>query len=1294
MCEADDGGGSPRRSALLSSQSEQTGPLTGDDAAAVLQGLLLQLWGQRIDLRSKLQQGLSDNTKGQQLRQIRSRAAAREAAARVLQRHRRSRSYLGRWRIVLLNLERNCDLRKKLHCWSAARCIQRCWRLAAFRSQWNCLIADIRLRRAAVVARLRHQAAAGLQRWLRRVTIRRLWASLIAESRAYRELRKRLAMEWDRQNGAREKAAVLLQRTYRGSVGRRLAAVLAFEGREAYDARAHAVRLMRHEVKPLPGSLEEEESELMRHRIQAATKLQWFARTVAARRSWSKLLDETAAYASLVARRNLMLKRLAARSAGATATPALSVAMSAAQSAAVDKLQRWRMVSMSTARMRINFAIRLQRAARAALMRKKWRVLLDAATTYSVMVRRRDAVEQTWRRRACSKDVIVGPSAQPSATAAEMTAARLLQRWWRRVVTRRAWRPLILDLREHHEKVSHLKRNNAAERLQLWLRRAMIRRLWREMIARKRAYRERYAAALKEVELLYFRAAVVVQSRFRGRTGRCLAAVLASKGRQAYEIELREVESKRDGRREDRRRKNEASAALTIQTHLRGWKLRCNFCKLLASTRTLQRRVKHKRATRKWKQLLDEATAYGHMKRRREAILLRLGNSTIEPLPDPGRPLRKRWSGGLSEAKMRIDSAVRLQRALKRLLTRQRWCKLVDEVKVYKQMLSRREEILTKLSAHKKPALVQSALPFQGQVEFACDCLPTGESGSQPVEVIETDDYVTSTRRKAPVLIPAEVAVVLLQRWWRRAIIRLAWKSLLEYVRTHKSQVQALKRNYAAERLQRWLRRVMLRRLWCDMIQRARARREMRSQLMQELTLMRNEAVTAVQAHFRGMVARRQKTALMAGPAAYTAYMAQRELAAQEYLSRKLQERRMRDAVVFLQLRFRYLQHWKLVQPAARIQSAARRFLKHLEENRRPSHATKVPGKILILNPVAPRKKKKLRFKSVSLVESRRSSIQSLPPVPENFAAMSPSLGGLREAYGAAHELATRLLQRWWRRKLVRRAWGSLLEYAYVRKDKIIAYTRNQAAERLQQWLRRVMIRRLWRGMITRARAYKELMLLLQEHRQEATRERAACLLQACIRGRAGRARSLALGTRALRAASATLRTEDWAAQLPVIIRLQRWVRKLKVRRRWAKLLEESHAHAVMVARRNSILAKLSAKNGGSHVVHASVSPRHAGNSLQTAIAYRVGVLKIQRWWRCQRCYFQWRAVLFSLQCIQSYGKCEVEVTAAAFKIQRRFRATKTRQLWRTLVDDLSCHKMLLERRENVLRALGSQREA
>ena len=71
-------------------------------------------------------------------------------------------------------------------------------------------------------------------------------------------------------------------------------------------------------------------------------------------------------------------------------------------------------------------------------------------------------------------------------------------------------------------------------------------------------------------------------------------------------------------------------------------------------------------------------------------------------------------------------------------------------------------------------------------------------------------------------------AAVLVQRWWRRVVVRERWRELIDDLRVHAVLERKRRESEAAYRLQGWLRRRSMRQQWLRVVNEARARRQLR----------------------------------------------------------------------------------------------------------------------------------------------------------------------------------------------------------------------------------------------------------------------------------------------------------------------------------------------------------------------------------------------------------------------------------------------------------------------------------
>ena len=259
-------------------------------------------------------------------------------------------------------------------------------------------------------------------------------------------------------------------------------------------------------------------------------------------------------------------------------------------------------------------------------------------------------------------------------------------------------------------------------------------------------------------------------------------------------------------------------------------------------------------------------------------------------------------------------------------------------------------------------------------------------------------------------------------------------------------------------------------------------------------------------------------------------------------------------------------------------------------------------------------------------------------------------------------------IQKFVRRRALRRRWLEMVELLSVNFELRRKQRVTNAVLRLQLWFKRRQMREHWLRVVEEARARRQLRILMKEERaKEAARLNwFATLMQAWYRGKVGRwlarARMQADGKvydklvlrremmlRRHQAKMVKKRNDaalciqaQWnrrqarvrfRAAVKGVLRIQRFIRHLRTRRRWADLLQQVATYGLLAARKETLLERM----------------RSAGKSVIAQLPERA---------------------------------------AAATRLQRFRRHMIARRKWVAVIADLTAYAAMVNRREAVLKRL------
>ena len=321
----------------------------------------------------------------------------------------------------------------------------------------------------------------------------------------------------------------------------------------------------------------------------------------------------------------------------------------------------------------------------------------------------------------------------------------------------------------------------------------------------------------------------------------------------------------------------------------------------------------------------------------------------------------------------------------------------------------------------------------------------------------------------------------------------------------------------------------------------------------------------------------------------------------------------------------------------------------------------------------------------------RRQWYRLLEMAKRKFAVVS----GLAQS---RKDLAMSYLRSWFHGRILRGRWLVLVEEVRVNAQLLERQRREDAVYRLQHWARVSSMRRQWHRVVDEARARRKLHVLMRQQRifEAVRRGAAAVAIQKRYRGSIGRwiARARRQGDerayldlvsrrdQMLRAQRERLQRRHEAAahklqawhrgkqlrdrfrhQVVCIIRIQRFIRHLRVRRKWAELLQQLSAYAQLMGRREAVLRRFRAASG--HL-----------------LAQTEAAVLTQRSIHQQKLRGSWRQLVADAGALQTLNRA-----MAAKKLQRWCRARFLMRRWQIMLANVRLFTVFSEReREAVLR--------
>ena len=607
-----------------------------------------------------------------------SRHDTRVRATVRLQRFVRRRALRALWLETIDDAIGYERLRTQLRRARAAAKVQRWWHRRTLRLHWVELIADLTVNAELKQRRRQHDAVYRLQSWYRRRVMRTQWYAIVGMAKARRQLRALRAEQRRLEGERRERSAVLVQSRYRGTIGRWLARAKKSTDERVYVdlvsrreemLERHRQRFVARQEAAARWVQSHYRGKLLRQRMKEmvakAMRVQRFVRHLRTRRKWVELLQQLASYATMVARREAILRRF---------QQAAEAVTDVRRQAAV-RLQRWvrrlrqrntwyKLVHDAVALDQILQKIRrelaatkLQRWCRSVYLTRRWHVLVTDVQLRAAVARRgsldkvalsqlqsaargQHALHLQAGNQLSAHDRLprtstaghIDPVATASGTAPAIVpatdtigAAVRLQRWWHRRAMRLHWVELVEVLSINAMLRRRRQQHDAVYRLQSWYRRRVMRAQWYQMVEMAKARRQLRTLRAEQRKIEARRreaAAVVVQSRYRGGLGRSLARARRETDDTGYFdlVHRREQMLQRHRMRLAVRREE---AARWVQSHYRGKLFRQRMRQAVAAVLRVQRFVRHLRTRRRWAELLQQIGSYATMARRREVVLRR-----------------------------------------------------------------------------------------------------------------------------------------------------------------------------------------------------------------------------------------------------------------------------------------------------------------------------------------------------------------------------------------------------------------------------------------------------------------------------------------------------------------------------------------------------------------------------------------------------------------------------------------------------------------------------------------------
>ena len=957
-------------------------------------------------------------------------------------------------------------------------------------------------------------------------------------------------------------------------------------------------------------------------------------------------------------------------------------------------------------------AKRLQRWWRHRLLRVQWLFLIDHLTVNAALRRKQRVTNavlrlQAWYRR------------------------RVLRQHWLRVVeearVRREMRALLLE----HNRREAAQRNWYAALLQAryrgnvgrWLARArsqvdlntygeLVHRREQMLIRHKKQMAIRRENAAEHIQRWFRRQLIREKMRFQVRAVQRLQACFRHlRTRRRWQTLLSEVStySMMAGRRAAMLKRLQAQGKLknAVPTDVpmpRAKDAGLDVGAMAAAVVRLQRWWRHVRARRRWMVVLRDLQAYAEMVGRREAVLRRLreaGQSvtaqrqkTNQLLHAAQEGLKKRvftrreavsflqrwWRHKLLQLhwlsliehltvnaalrrKQRVtDAVLRLQAWYRRRVLRGHWLRIVEEARV------RRELRALVLEHNKRQAAMQNWYAALLQARYRGN---VGRWLVRARQQLGTRAYTEMIARRqrmleqhaARVAQRQTQAATLIQRWLRRIRLGGAWRRVLTDAREFGAFLQNVRRDLAAKQRHvhidepsdsKWKHKSAhhsTRRSHWQGSKRKRKQDDTVS-LYRELP-----ADSAVRSLTDGTATTKQLIACILLQQTWRRTVIRvrwHELV--EYLSVNAalrRKQRVTNAVLRLQAWYRrrvLRQHWLRVVEEARVRREMRALL--LEHNRREAAQRNWYAALL-----------QARYRgNVGRWLARARSQVDLNTYGELVHRREQMLIRHKKQMAIRRENAAEHIQRWFRRQLIR--------------EKMRFQVR--AVQRLQACFRHLRTRRRWQTLLSEVSTYSMM-----------AGRRAAMLKRLQAQGKLKNA--VPTDVPMPRAKDAGL---DVGAMAAAVVRLQRWWRHVRARRRWMVVLRDLQAYAEMVGRREAVLRRL--REAGQSVTAQRQKTNQLLHAAQEGLKKRVftrreAVSFLQRWWRHKLLQLHWLSLIEHLT-VNAALRRKQRVTDAVLRLQAWYRRRVLREQWLKIVLLARARRQLYE--EDTFNVMADRREA